>query len=150
MKLRNYLKWCGALALVVCFAAVNAQAQQGARNGRDAATVVDVELEQQSLHDLQVARHYFKQKKAYRASLDRTEEIIAGNPNFGKLDEALYIAGVSSLRLAESRGKQASSAPAVKLREEAEKYLTRLVNEFPESSFRADAEQELNKMKSGR
>lgn len=150
MKLKKYLKLCGALMLVVSFAAVGAQAQQGARNGRDAATVVDVALEQQSLHDLQVARHYYKQRKAYRASLDRTEEIIVGNPNFGKLDEALYIAGMSSLRLSESRGKQASNAPAAKLREEAEKYLTRLVTEFPESPFRHDAEQELNKMKNGR
>ena len=35
----------------------------------------------------------------------RCEEIIAGNPTFAKIDEVLYLAGKSSLNLAEGKGK---------------------------------------------
>jgi outer membrane protein assembly factor BamD (BamD/ComL family) len=82
-------------------------------------------------------------KKAYRAAVARCEEVIAGNPTFSHLDEVLYIAGMSSLRLSENRGKQAPTAPPEQLREEAREYLSRLVNEYPDSSFRERAENEL-------
>ena len=70
-----------------------------ARNGPDPATIRDPELEKDSLHNLEVARQYFKLKKAYVAALRRCEEVIAGNPTFAKMDEVLFIAGESSLRL---------------------------------------------------
>ena len=70
------------------------------------AVLRDADLEKDSLHNLEVARHYFKFKKAYVAAIKRCEEIDAGNPNFAKMDEVLFIAGESSLRLAENRGKQ--------------------------------------------
>src|SRR6266478_9886868 len=80
-------------------------AQGGAKQGPD--VVRDPDMEKDSLHNLEVARHYFKLKKAYVAALQRCEEIIAGNPNFARMDEVIYIAGESSLRLAENKGKQA-------------------------------------------
>ena len=40
------------------------------------------------------------------AAIKRCEEIDAGNPKFAKMDEVLFIAGESSLRLAENKGKQ--------------------------------------------
>ena len=89
------------------------------------------------------AAHYFKLKKAYRAAVMRAEEIIAGNPTFSQLDEVRYIAGVGSLRLAENRGKQAPNLPPDKLRDDAREYLSRIVNEFPDSKFREEAETEL-------
>ena len=99
------------------------------------------------MHNLEVARHYFKLKKAYRAALARCEEIIAANPNFARMDEVLYIAGESSLRLSENKGKQkATNLPADKLREDARDYLSRLVKEFPESSFREQGEKDLNSL----
>src|SRR5204863_262876 len=55
---------------------------------------------------LETARLYFNLKKAYVASLQRCEEIIAGNPTFSKIDEVLYIAGKSNLFLSEGKGKQ--------------------------------------------
>ena len=116
-----------------------AQAQGGASRGPDASTVRDEDLEKDAKHNLEVAKQYFKLKKAYVASLKRTEEIIAGNPAFSKIDEVLYIAGMSSLYLSQNRGKQASKEPADKLREDARSYLSQLVNDYPDSSFRKQA-----------
>src|SRR6476619_7655692 len=82
---------------------------QGVRTGPDPSTLRDPDLEKDSLHNLEVARNYFKLKKAYVAALKRCEEIIAGNPNFARIDEVLFMAGQSSLWLAESKGKQAPS-----------------------------------------
>src|SRR6267378_5997202 len=89
------------------FVFASASFSQGrAKTGPDPATIRDAELEKDSLHNLEVARHYFKQKKAYLAALNRCEEIDAGNPNFAKMDEVLFIAGESFLRLSENKGKQ--------------------------------------------
>src|SRR5919199_3888508 len=79
---------------------------QTVRSGPDPATLRDPDLERDSYHNLEVAKNYFKLKKAYVAALKRCEEIIAGNPNFAKIDEVLLMAGQSSLRLAEGKGKQ--------------------------------------------
>src|SRR5712691_11283049 len=92
--------------ILVC--ASGACAQGAAKTGPDPSTIRDPDLEKDSLHNLEVARHYFKRKKAYVAAIKRCEEIIAGNPNFAKMDEVLLIAGESSLWLAENRGKQTS------------------------------------------
>jgi outer membrane protein assembly factor BamD (BamD/ComL family) len=134
---------CASLFLFADAASIKAQ---GVARGVDPTVVSDVELEKESLHNLQVARHYFKLKKAYKAALARCEEIIAGNPNFTRVDEALYLAGMSSLRLAENRGKQRADLPADKLREDARDYLSRLVTEFPDSEFRKSAEDELRSL----
>src|SRR3954449_11340755 len=83
-----------------------ARAQGGVRTGPDPSTLRDPDLERDSLHNLEVARNYFKLKKAYVASLKRCEEIIAGNPNFAKIEEVLLMAGQSSLWLADKKGKQ--------------------------------------------
>ncbi len=119
---------------------------QVSSRGPDPSTVRDAVLERDSLQNLGVARHYYKMKKAYVAAIARCEEIIAGNPNFSRMDETLYIAGTSSLRLAENRGKQSAKIPPEKLREDARDYLSRLVNEFPDSEFRERAESELRNL----
>lgn len=128
---------------LICGVPSSARAQGKARSGPDASTVRDPELEKDSLHNLEVARHYFKLRKAYVAAIKRCEEIIAGNPTFSRLDEVLYIAGESSLRLSENRGKQAPNLPADKLRDDAREYLTRLVQEYPQSSFSKQAGEDL-------
>ena len=131
-----------AIAILLCAPAVYAQG--GAKNGPDPATIRDPELEKDSLHNLEVARHYFKLKKAYIAALKRCEEVIAGNPNFAKMDEVLFIAGESSLRLAENKGKQAEKQKKPEeLREDARNYLSQLVKEYPQSQFRKQAEEDL-------
>ena len=119
-------------------------AQGSLKSGPDPATIRDPDLEKDSLHNLDVARQYFKLKKAYVASLKRCEEIYAGNPNFAKLDEILFIAGESSLRLAESKGKQkAKEKKPEEFREDARNYLSQLYNDFPDSVFRKQAEEDL-------
>ena len=129
----------GLFVVALVCVAPSAWAQGTVARGPDAATVRDADLEKDSLHNLEVARQYFKLKKAYFASLKRVEEIIAGNPNFAKIDETLYIAGMSNLYLAQNRGKQSSKLPPEKHREEARNYLSQLVNDHPDSSFNKQA-----------
>lgn len=143
--MKNMVRIC-PVVLSVIVAASAAAGQTGVRRGPDPTTIRDAALEKESLHNLEVARHYFKMKKAYRAALDRVEEIIAGNPNFSRLDEALYIAGMSSLYLAENKGKQAPRLSPEKLRDDARIYFTRLVREFPDSPFRKEVEERLTKL----
>jgi outer membrane protein assembly factor BamD (BamD/ComL family) len=130
---------------LLLFCAASSALAQGNTNRQQAKTtnVIDPAIEADSLHNLEVARHYFKLKKAYRAAIARCDEIIASNPTFSKLDEVLYIAGESSVRLSENRGKQAPNLPPDKLREEARRYFTQLVKDHPTSSFRDEAEKEL-------
>jgi outer membrane protein assembly factor BamD (BamD/ComL family) len=134
---------CGLFLLMLVWAVPRAGAQSTAKRGPDPATVRDPDLEKESRHDLDVARQYFKLKKAYRAALSRCEEIIAGNPTFSRMDEVLYIAGESSLFLSENKGKQAPKLSPEKLRDDARDYLSKLVSDFPDSAFRKPAEADL-------
>jgi Outer membrane lipoprotein len=121
-----------------------ARAQGGAKQGP--AVMRDADMEKDSLHNLEVARQYFKLRKAYKASLARCEEIIAGNPTFSKIDEVLLIAGQSSLRLSENKGKQSVKTATDKLREDARDYLSMLVNNYPDSKFKDEALEELKSL----
>jgi outer membrane protein assembly factor BamD (BamD/ComL family) len=144
-----------ALLFVIIVAAPVSYAQGAVKGGPDPSTLRDPDLEKDSLHNLEVARNYFKLKKAYVASLNRTQEIIAGNPNFAKIDEALYIAGKSSLELSEKKGKQNPSMyvsydgstkrtlTAEQFREMGRDYLTQLVENYPGSSFKKQAAEDL-------
>ena len=144
-----------ALMFVFLVGVPSVQAQGRVRSGPDPSTLRDPELEKDSLHNLDVARNYFKLKKAYVAALKRTEEIIAGNPNFAKIDEALFIAGSSSLSLAENKGKQKpdlyisfdgttkKTLTAEEFREMGRDYLKKLVNDYPNSPFAKQAQEEL-------
>jgi len=123
-----------AIAMLLTTGVIRAQ---GAKQGPD--VMRDPDVEKESLHNLDVARQYFKLKKAYKASLDRCEEIIAGNPTFSKIDEVLFIAGESNLRLADEKGKQKVKTEPDKLREAARDYLSQLVHDYPQSKFRSQA-----------
>ncbi len=127
--------------LIVCAPAVYAQG--AAKTGPDPSTVRDPELEKDSLHNLEVARLYFKLRKAYVAAIKRCEEIIAGNPTFARMDEVLFIAGESSLRLADNKGKQSSKQTPDQLRDDARTYLKQLVDDYPQSVFSKQAEESL-------
>ena len=143
------------LALGMLISVPVAHGQGAVKAGPDPATIRDPELEKDSLHNLEVARNYFKLKKAYVAALKRCEEIIAGNPNFARIEEVLLMAGESSLALAEKRGKQAPelyvtfdgttkrTLTTEQFREMARSYLTQLITEHPESKFRPEAEEAL-------
>lgn len=151
----NRLVIASAFLFVVLIAAPAAYAQGSVRTGPDPSTLRDPDLERDSLHNLEVARNYFKLKKAYVAALMRLEEIIAGNPNFTRIEEVLLMAGQSSLWLAENKGKQVSSLyvsvedgkkrtlTPEQFRELGREYLTRLVKEYPDSPYSKQAREEL-------
>ena len=148
-------KFClfAVCSLVLFVATPLARAQGGVKQGP--GIVRDLDLEKDALHNLEVARQYFKLRKAYVASLQRCEEVIAGYRDFSKIDEILFMAGESSLNLAEHRGKQAPSMyvihngdqkrtlSAEEFRDLARDYLSQLVNDFPDSKFRKQAEDDL-------
>jgi hypothetical protein len=150
--MKKFLLLAFLFVLALSCSATSIHAQGGVKSGPDSSTLRDPDLEKDSLHNLEVARNYFKLKKAYVAALKRCEEIIAGNPTFAKIDEALFIAGQSSLWLAEGKGKQQASQYVSfdgtnkrtltpdQFREMGRDYLSQLINEYPESGFRKQAE----------
>jgi outer membrane protein assembly factor BamD (BamD/ComL family) len=112
-------------------------------------------LETDANHNLEVARQSFITKKAYKGVLLRFEETYAAYPEFSKMDEFLYYAGMSSFYLSQNKGKQkidqkseeekTKFAPA-KLREDANAYLTAIVEKYPQSQFKAKAEKTLKEL----
>jgi outer membrane protein assembly factor BamD (BamD/ComL family) len=84
--------------------------------------------------------------------------VLAGNPAFSKIDEVLYIAGTSSLNLAEAKGKQKpdqyvvhegdkkSTLTAQEFRDKARDYLSQLVNSYPQSKFKDEALEDLKSL----
>src|SRR6267142_1779540 len=139
--MKKFLVITAIASALLVMAPAAAQAQGGAKQGPD--VVRDPDMEKDSLHNLEVARQYFTLRKAYKASLARCDEIIAGNPTFSKIDEVLLIAGQSSLRLSENKGKQSVKTATDKLREDARDYLSMLVNNYPDSRFKNAALEEL-------
>ena len=138
------------LLLLIC--SVPALAQRNI----DPAIDRDPILEQDAKHNLDVAWHYYRLKKGYKAVLLRFEETFAAHPEFSKMDEFLYLAGMSSLYLSEGKGKQMVDlnsekekekyAPA-KLREDAVAYLSMLVEKNPQSKYRDEAKKTLALLK---
>lgn len=116
-------------------------------------------LEADANHNLDVARQGFSPlKKAYKQVIYRFEETYAAYPDFSKMDEFLYLAGMSSFYLSENKGKQKVDfkndkekekfAPD-KLRKDAVNYLTQVVDKYPQSTFAIDAKKTLNELRSG-
>lgn len=147
--------WFKAILVVALISSVFgiAKAQGAAKQGPNVNR--DPDMETEAKHNLEVARQYFKLRKAYVASLQRCEEVLAANPAYSRIDEILYIAGKSSLNLAEGKGKQKSDQYVVhdgdkkvtlsvdEFRDKARDYLSQLVNGYPQSAFRDEANAEL-------
>jgi outer membrane protein assembly factor BamD (BamD/ComL family) len=114
-------------------------------------------LEADAKHNLDVARQaYTPLKKAYKQVLLRFDETFAAYPDFSQMDEFLYLAGMSSYYLAEGKGKQKVDAKSEKemkrfapekLREDAVAYLSMVIDKYPQSKFRPDAEKTLSELK---
>lgn len=116
----------------------------------------DPVLEQDAKHNLDVAWQAFTPKKAYKQVLLRFEETYAAYPDFSKIDEFLYLAGMSSYYLSENKGKQKVDLKAEKdkdryspekLKENAVAYLATVVDKYPDSKYRLDAEATLKLLK---
>jgi outer membrane protein assembly factor BamD (BamD/ComL family) len=153
--MRRGFLWAMAM-LALLFIAAPATRAQGVKQGPDPSTLRDPDLERDSLHNLEVARNYFKLKKAYVASLKRCEEIIAGNPNFEKIEEVLLMAGQSSLWLADKKGKQSPDLYVIfedgkkrtltseQFRDMGRDYLNKLIKDHPDSPYAKEAREELS------
>jgi len=114
-------------------------------------------LEADAKHNLDVARQAFAPlKKAYKQVLLRFDETFVAYPDFSQMDEFLYLAGMSSHYLVEGKGKQKLDLKSEKemkrfapdkLREDAVAFLSMVVDKYPQSKFRPDAEKALTELK---
>jgi outer membrane protein assembly factor BamD (BamD/ComL family) len=139
------------LGLVICISSDFAQRSPAPAIDRDPI------LEQDAKHNLDVAWQAFgPAKKAYKQVLMRFEETYAAYPDFSKIDEFLYLAGMSSYYLSENKGKQKIDPKSAKekekyapekLKENALAYLSTLVDKYPDSKYRPDAETTLKLLK---
>lgn len=127
---------------------------------RNVTPAFDPILEQDAKHNLDVARQGFgPARKAYKQVLLRFEETFAAYPEFSGMDEFLYLAGMSSYYLSRNEGRQKVNlknererekyAPE-KLREDALAYFAMLVEKYPTSKFRRDAEKTIALLKAGK
>ena len=125
----------------------------GAFAQRNVTPALDTVMERDAKHNLEVAKQYYSPlKKAYKSVIDRFEETYAAYPEFTAIDEFLYLAGMSSYYLAEGKGKQKVNlksererekyAPE-KLRADAVAYLSTVVEKYPDSKYKSDAEKTL-------
>ena len=128
-----------------------------AQRNIDPAIDRDPLLETDAKHNLDVAWQAFKPlKKAYKQVLMRFEETYAAYPEFSKMDEFLYLAGMSSYYLSENKGRQKidlkfekdrEKYTPEKLKENAIAYLSMIVEKYPDSKYRSDAEKTLETLK---
>lgn len=139
---------------IICFCLLT----QSILAQRNVTPVVDPVLEADAKHNLEVARQAFSPlKKAYKQVLLRFDETFAAYPDFTGMDEFLYMAGVSSYYLAEGKGKQIVNTKSEKdmkrfnperLRIDAQAFLSMLIDKYPQSKYKEDAEKTLAEIKS--
>src|SRR2546423_5041920 len=120
---------------------------------RNVTPTVDTAMETDAKHNLDVARQAFSPlKRAYKQVISRFEETYAAYPDFTGIDEFLYLAGMSSYYLSENKGKQKVDPKSEKerekyapekLRTDARTYLQLIVDKYPQSKYRDDAEKTL-------
>lgn len=116
----------------------------------------DPVLEADAKHNLDVAWQAFgPARKAYKQVLGRFEETYAAYPTFSKMDEFLYLAGMSSYYLSKNEGKQKVNLKLErerekydpqKLKEDAVAYLNLMIERRPDSKYRDDAERVLKEL----
>jgi outer membrane protein assembly factor BamD (BamD/ComL family) len=144
------------LSLFLLITMISSSGAAFAQRNIDPAIDRDPILEQDAKHNLDVAWQAYTLKKAYKGVLMRFEETFAAYPDFSKMDEFLYLAGMSSYYLSENKGKQKVNLKSdkekdkfapVKLREDAVAYLSMLIEKYPQSQYRDEAEEGLTRLK---
>ena len=144
------------LSLLVLVLGIGLSSVDAQRN-IDPAIDRDPLLETDAKHNLDVAWQAFKPlKRAYKQVILRFEETFAAYPEFSKMDEFLYLAGMSSYYLSENKGRQKIDLKTEKdrekytpekLKENAVAYLSMVVEKYPDSKYRPDAEKTLARLK---
>lgn len=146
------------LSFIILLFSVSSFAQTKDGN-KDPEFSLEQVLEIDANHNLDVAWQAFKSRKAYKAVLMRTDETMAAHPTYSKIDEILYLSGVSSYYLYIGKGKQKINlkllseeeqkryAPA-KLKEDAIAFLGMLIDQHPDSKYKEDANKILKKLES--
>lgn len=123
------------------------------------AIVRDPVMEADAMHNLEVAWNAFKIRKAYKGVILRFEETFAAYPEFSKIDEFLYLAGMSSYYLSDNKGnqkvdhnseKEMEKFAPEKLREDAAVYLWTIIEKHPLSRYKTEAEQTLKLLQPGK
>lgn len=148
MKLRDL----SFLALITLLIASSAFAQRNIEQVIDRDPIMEADAK----HNLDVAWQAFGPgKKAYKQVLLRFEETFAAYPTFSRINEFLYLAGMSSYYLSKNEGKQKVNlnvkrekeryAPE-KLREEAATFLGLLLQQDPETKYKAEVEKVLKEL----
>jgi len=138
--------------LVFCFLFLSLATSAFAQKPNNPPIQRDPILEADAKHNLEVARQYYKLKKAYKAVLMRFEETLAAHPDFSSMDEFLYLAGMSSVYLADGKGKQLlvlkddeekKKFSSERLREDATVYFTMIKDKYPNSKYIGETEKQL-------
>ena len=101
-------------------------------------------METDAKHNLDVAWQSYRLKKAYKGVIMRFEETYAAYPEFSKIDEFLYLAGMSSYYLSDNKGRQKVDLKLEKekdkfepgkLKDDAVAYLSTIVEKYPQSQY---------------
>ncbi len=151
--MRNQFVFAFCMVLVSFVYVTSASGQRNVTPAIDRDPV----LEKDAKHNLDVAWQAFTPlKRAYKQVIFRFEETYAAYPDFSKMDEFLYLAGMSSYYLSKNEGKQKVDlrlpkekekfAPA-KLREDAEAYLAKMLELNPQSKYKEEAEKTIAELK---
>ena len=153
MKYKLLISFLSIVILSISGAGVSAQ--------RNVTPVIDRDpvMELDAKHNLDVAWQSYKLKKAYKGVLMRFEETYAAYPDFSKIDEFLYLAGMSSYYLSGNKGRQQVDltlekekekfAPE-KLKEDAIAYFWTIVEKYPESKYKDEAVKMMALLKPGK
>jgi len=138
------------LLTIVIAAAIGVSAQKNVTPAIDRDPVMEADAK----HNLDVAWQAFAPaKKAYKAVLGRFDETFVAYPEFSKMDEFLYLAGMSSYYLSINKGKQKIDLKSEKekerfapdrLRQDADTYLHMLIDKYPQSKYVNDAKKTLD------
>ncbi len=148
---KKFLLFLMLVSCISIFASVTV-AQKNIENAIDR----DPLLEADAKHNLDVAWQAYKPKKAYKQVIGRFEETFAVYPDFSKMDEFLYLAGMSSYYLSKNKGAQKVDLKSdrekekyspEKLRTDAAAYLNLMIEKNPASPHKDEAEKILAELK---
>lgn len=143
MRKTNVVMAFLALVLVFgfMFGSAAAQVGTGPKSGPR-----DPEMEKKSNTDLEAGSFYIKSRKAYKAGIDRLEEIQAGYPEYSRMDLVYYWLGEAHIGLSRQAEKAEKKEEAAKERAKGIEYFKMLVKEFPEGEKTGDAKKILKEL----